>query len=123
MSMRATLARTPLVQHRLGSAETSLRAARTFLRAEAERVAGGQQHDFLPLLARVYANDAWVARVCADVVDTCFTTNGAAGIYDGAPLQRRLRDIHTIRQHASLNDNSITRAGAALLGEPIDRWF
>ena len=126
-SMRATLARTPLVQHRLGHADASLRAARALLRAEAERVgretAGGDAPDYLRLLARVYANDAWVAQVCTSVVDTCFATNGAAGIYDSASLQRRLRDIHTITQHASLNDNSITRAGAALLGEPIDRWF
>lgn len=126
-SMRSTLAQTPLVQHRLGHAETSLRAARGFLRTEAERVerawACGEEPEFLPLLARVYANDAWVMQVCTAVVTTCFTVNGAAGIYDGTPLQRRLRDIHTIAQHASLNENSITRAGAMLLGEEITRWF
>jgi indole-3-acetate monooxygenase len=122
-SMRATLAHTPLVQHRLGHAETSLCAARAFLRAEAESVVRDPEQPFLPLLARVYANDAWVAQLCEAVVDTCFATNGASGIYDTSSLQRRLRDIHTIRQHASLNDNSITRAGAALLGQPIDRWF
>jgi alkylation response protein AidB-like acyl-CoA dehydrogenase len=122
-SMRTPLARTPLVQHRLGHAETSLRAARAFLRAEAGGVVRDQGQAFLPLLARVYANDAWVAQLCASVVDTCFSTYGASGIYDTSALQRRLRDIHTIRQHASLNDNSITRAGAALLGQPIDRWF
>lgn len=127
MSMRTTLARTPLVQYRLGHAETSLRAARTYLRGEAERIsraaANGDEPEFLPLIAGVYANNAWVAQTCTAVVDTCFAVNGAAGIYDGAPLQRRLRDIHTIGQHASLNETSITRAGAALLGERIDRWF
>ena len=122
-SMRAPLARTPLVQHRLGHAETSLRAARAFLRAEARGVVRHPEQAFLPLLARVYANDAWVAQLCASVVDTCFSTHGASGIYDTSSLQRRLRDIHTIRQHTALNDNSITRAGAALLGQPIDRWF
>jgi indole-3-acetate monooxygenase len=122
-SMRSTLAQTPLVQHRLGHADVSLRAARAFLRAEAELVRAEPDQPFLPLLTRVYANDAWIAQVCVSVVDTCFATHGAAGIYDTSPLQRRLRDMHTIRQHASLNDNSITRAGAALLGLPIDRWF
>ena len=122
-SMRATLAQTPLVQHRLGHADASLRAARAFLRAEAERWLADPDQPFLPLLARVYANDAWICQLCASVVDACFATNGAAGIYDTSPLQRRIRDIHTVRQHASLNDNSITRAGAALLGLPIDRWF
>jgi alkylation response protein AidB-like acyl-CoA dehydrogenase len=126
-SMRSTLAQTPVVQHRLGHAETSLRAARGFLRMEAERVAQawacGEEPEFLPLLARVYANGAWVAQVCTAVVTACFAINGAAGIYDSAALQRRLRDMHTIAQHASLNENSITRAGAALLGEEISRWF
>jgi indole-3-acetate monooxygenase len=57
-------------------------------------------------------------------VDTCYTINGASGVYDdGSPLQRFLRDIHTVSQHASLNENSITRAGAQLLGEPVDMQF
>jgi indole-3-acetate monooxygenase len=127
MSMRATLAQTPLVQHRLGHAETSLRAVRGYLRTEAERVseqqAWDQEADFLQLMTRVYANNAWAAQTCTAVVDTCFSVHGAAGIYDGSALQRHLRDIHTVTQHASLNENSITRAGAALLGEQVDRWF
>ena len=127
MSMRSTLAQTPLVQHRIGHAETSLRAVRGYLRAEAERVSAEQQQegdaDFLQLMTRVYANNAWSAQTCTAVVDTCFAVHGAAGIYDGSRLQRQLRDIHTVTQHASLNDNSITRAGAALLGQQVDRWF
>jgi alkylation response protein AidB-like acyl-CoA dehydrogenase len=127
MSMREALARTPLVQYRLGHAETSLRAARSYLRAEAERVvresSNGSEPEFLPLMARVYGNDAWVAQVCTAVVDTCHTVNGSAGIYESSPLQRRVRDIHTITHHAALNENAITRAGAALLGQPIARWF
>ena len=127
MSMRATLAETPLVQYRLGHAETSLRAVRGYLRSEAERIspqqAGDQEADYLQLVTRVYANNAWAAQTCRAVVDACFTVHGAAGIYDGSRLQRHLRDIHTVTQHASLNENSITRAGRALLGEQVDRWF
>jgi hypothetical protein len=44
-------------------------------------------------------------------------------VYDGAPLQRRLRDIYTICQHASVNDASLTRAGAALFGEEVGPFF
>ncbi|HLH68931.1 MAG TPA: acyl-CoA dehydrogenase family protein [Candidatus Dormibacteraeota bacterium] len=125
-SMRSTLARVPLVQYRLGRAETSLRAARAYLRAEAARVTAATERDDFDLIAevaRVYANDAWVAQLCAQVVDTCYTVNGSASISDGSTLQRCLRDIHTITQHSSLNESAITRAGAALLGEEIDRWF
>lgn len=124
MSMRTTLAQAPLVQYRVGRADAQLRAVRAFLRAEAEHLLhayeSGEEQDFLRLMTRVYANNAWVVQTCTEVVDTCFTINGSSGIYDGAPLQRRLRDIHTISQHASLNDNSIIRAGAALLGEQVD---
>jgi alkylation response protein AidB-like acyl-CoA dehydrogenase len=125
-SMRTTLARVPLVQYRLGWAETALRAVRAYLHTEAERITGTTEHegfDFLAEVARVYANDAWAAQVCAQVVDTCYMLNGSASIGDGSTLQRCLRDIHTITQHSSLNESAITRAGAALLGEEIDRWF
>jgi alkylation response protein AidB-like acyl-CoA dehydrogenase len=127
MSMRASLAKTPLMQHRLGRAAVALRATRAFLRTEAERataaMAAGEE-DFLSLAVRVWANNAWVAQTCVEVVDTCYTITGTAGVYDdGSPLQRHLRDIHTISQHASLNENSITRAGAKLLGEPVDMQF
>ena len=54
--------------------------------------------------------------VAIDVVQSCFRTFGARAIYDGAPLQRRLRDIMTLSQHATLNDSAWTRAGAALFG-------
>lgn len=127
MSMRAPLARAPLAQYRIGRADAQLRAARAFLRAEAEEVVrareAGEAADFLALVTRVYANDAWVVQTCVEVVDCCYTLHGAPGVYDGAPLQRRLRDIHTITQHASLNESSIARAGAALMGEPVEFTF
>jgi indole-3-acetate monooxygenase len=124
LNMRASLADTPVVQHRLGRAEIALRAARTLLYAEAQRLEhDGYGEDFLALAVRTWATAGWIAATARDVVDTCFQVNGAAGIYDGAALQRMLRDIHTITQHAALNDNAITRAGAALLGRPVDMTF
>jgi alkylation response protein AidB-like acyl-CoA dehydrogenase len=125
LSMRATLAQTPLVQHQLGRADVALRAARAFVYAEAHSAAAAMEagEDFLELAVRVWANHAWVAQVCTDVVDTCFSAHGASGVYDGSPLQRYLRDMDTICRHAALNDNSITRAGAKLLGEPVDMTF
>jgi alkylation response protein AidB-like acyl-CoA dehydrogenase len=126
MAMRQPLAKTALAQHRLGRADISLRAARAFLYSEAERAARVMvegSEDFLTLAVRVWANHAWIAELCTDVVGTCFSLNGASGVYDGSYLQRCLRDIYTQRQHASLNENSITRAGAALLGEPVDMTF
>lgn len=121
---RATLAETPLVQYRLGHAETSLRAARALLRAEAERlwqlaVSGAATAASLmtPLTTRVLATVSWVAQTCTAIVDTCYTVGGGTALYETSPLQRRLRDIHTLTQHASLAEGTLTRAGAVLLGQ------
>lgn len=121
---RATVAKTQVAQHRLGKAETALRAARNLVRGEVERLrAGGSEDDFLSQLVRISAVNAFTGQTCLQVVDTCFRVNGAASVYDGAPLQRRLRDIYTLCQHGSFNDGSLTRAGAALLGEEVGPWF
>jgi alkylation response protein AidB-like acyl-CoA dehydrogenase len=90
LNMRAPLADTPVVQHRLGRADIALRAARTLLYAQAQRLErDGYGWDF-GLAVRTWATTAWIA---------------------------------AITQHAALNDNSITRAGAALLGRPVDMTF
>lgn len=126
MSMRATLAQTPVVQYKLARAAESLAAARTYLRANAARAARTMaegSEDFLTMMIWVYASNAWIMSTCVEVVDACYTIHGAAGVYDGTPLQRHLRDIHTISQHASVNENSITRAGAKMLGQEVGPWF
>lgn len=125
---RTTLAETPLVQYRLGHAETSLRAARALLRAGAERLwqvaVSGDKGGTHALTTRMLATGAWVAQTCAAIVDTCYTVGGGPAIYDSSPLQRRLRDIHTLTQHAGLAENTLTRAGAALVGqEPVGFGF
>lgn len=124
---RTPLAETPLVQYRLGHAETTLRAARAFLRAEAEWVwqlaVAGEDVDAAALTTRILATDSWVAQTCAAIVDTCYTLGGGPFIYDSSPLQRRLRDIHTLTQHASLSESTLTRNGAALVGQEISFGF
>jgi len=124
---RAPLVETPLVQYRLGHAETTLRAARAFLRAEAEQVwhlaVAGEKVDAAALTTRILATDSWVAQTCTTIVDTCYTVGGGPSIYEASPLQRRLRDIHTLTQHASLSENTLTRNGAALVGQDIGFGF
>jgi alkylation response protein AidB-like acyl-CoA dehydrogenase len=127
---RASLAETPLVQYRLGNAEVSLRAARALLRTEAEnlwRSAVESPTDGASpeptLNTRVLASVAWVVQTCVAIVDTCYSAGGATAIYDTSPLQRRLRDIHTLSQHASVAEGTLTRAGAALVGQPVGFGF
>jgi alkylation response protein AidB-like acyl-CoA dehydrogenase len=124
---RAPLTDTPLVQYRLGHAETTLRAARAFLRSEAERVwhsaVTGEAVDTAALTTRVLATDSWVAQTCATIIDTCYTVGGGSSVYDSSPLQRRLRDVHALTQHASLSESALTKHGAALLGHEVTFGF
>jgi len=122
-----SLAETPLVQYRLGHAETTLRAARAFLRAEADRVwqfaVTGEAVDTGALTTRVLATNSWVAQTCATIVDTCYTVGGGPSVYEASPLQRRLRDIHTLTQHASLSESALTKNGALLVGQKAGFGF
>ena len=66
------------------------------------------------------ATVAWVAHTAASIVDTCYTAGGGSAPYDSSPLQRCLRDIHTLTQHAAAAEGWITRAGAILLGQSAE---
>jgi alkylation response protein AidB-like acyl-CoA dehydrogenase len=123
-SSRTTIAQTPLIQHRIGRSETALRTVRQLMHHQAHGLLSGEAgQDFMDLMVWAWSNNAYTAQTALEVVDTCFRAYGAQGIYDGAPLQRRLRDMYTIIQHASLNDASLTRAGAALFGQEVGPWF
>jgi alkylation response protein AidB-like acyl-CoA dehydrogenase len=112
------IAADPVVHHRIGKVETALRAARSLLREQALREREVDEGaDAMQLMAVASANNAWVLETCTAVVDACFQTNGARGIYNQSSLQRRLRDIYTIGQHATLNDTAWTRWGAGIFGQ------
>jgi alkylation response protein AidB-like acyl-CoA dehydrogenase len=116
----ATIADSPLFHYKLAHAETSLRAARELLMAETRAVwesslAG--QSPTPPEMARIIGSVAWAAQTAASIVDTCYTAGGGTAPYNSSPLQRHLRDIHTLTQHAAVNESMITRAGAFLVGK------
>jgi alkylation response protein AidB-like acyl-CoA dehydrogenase len=118
----STMADMPLFQYRVGNAETTLRAARAVLTEESrwvwENAVAGKS--LIPIeQIRVVGTAAWVAHTSAAIVDACYTAGGGTSLYDSSPLQRCLRDIHTLTQHAAVAENSITRAGAVLLGREV----
>jgi len=114
------LAEQQLVQYRLGTWQAALSAARDALHLRAQRLLAGELgDDYLSLIVPLFAENARAADLACDIAHGCFRLYGADGIWDGDPLQRRLRDAFTIAQHASANDGSLTRAGAALLGLPV----
>jgi alkylation response protein AidB-like acyl-CoA dehydrogenase len=116
----SALADTAVFQHALARAETSLRAARALLRSETQcfwaRVSAGR----IPTpteQVRCSATGAWVVATAAAVVNVCYNAGGGTALYDSSPLQRHLRDIHTLTQHISVGAGWLTRAGAFLLGK------
>jgi alkylation response protein AidB-like acyl-CoA dehydrogenase len=115
-----TLPESALFQYRLGHAETDLLAARAMLRERADelwaRACAGSVE--LPFAPRVLQTSAWIAETAARVVDACYTAAGGNALYETSPLQRRLRDVHALTQHASLQETVFTNAGAARLGQP-----
>ena len=117
---RAELGDQPLFQYRLGHAEADARAARALLLARAESYWAQARAGALEpsLRTQVLQTVAWVAETSARVVDACYTAGGGSALYATSPLQRRLRDIHTLTQHASVQENVFATAGAERLGKP-----
>ena len=106
--------------HELGRAEAELLAASALLHEQAgvtwSRAVSGQLDDADAV--RGAQVRTWVAAACARVVDLCFTLGGGSSVYDESPLQRRLRDVHAVTQHATLNQRQYAFAGAVLAGHP-----
>ena len=117
---RTRLADTPLFQANLGRADLTLRAARALLHETADEVWSLCATDPAGLAAagpRVSATLAWVTDAALSTVDTCYRAAGGQAARDGAPLQRRFRDMHTFSQHAAAAEGWLGGHGAALLGQ------
>ncbi len=117
----ASIAESPLFQYRVGHADASLRAARDLLRGEADAVwnsAVAGNPVSIDGRAPVMAAITWAVQTCAAVVDTCYKAGGGTSPYDGSPLQRCMRDIQTLTQHAAVAESWLTTAGATILGRP-----
>ena len=53
-------------------------------------------------------------------VDTAHRFAGGTAVYADSPLQRRLRDVHTMTQHFIVRPDTLTTAGAVLTGHEPD---
>jgi alkylation response protein AidB-like acyl-CoA dehydrogenase len=102
----------------LGRIAADIRAARACLR---EQVASHWRH----ALAGTLKSDAlfvqstqtaiWVATTCVRAGDACFALAGGSAVYETSPLQRRLRDLHTLGQHALTQQRHYVSGGKLLL--------
>lgn len=111
-------AKNPLIQFRVGRAQSYLDAARSFLRNISERMGSLTGEETLQeMMAYVGPHNAWIAETTRQVVDTVWELSGAASSYDGSVFQRRLRDIKVATQHGGVTDAAWAAQGASLMGE------
>ena len=116
---RGPMLESELFQTHLGRAQADAQAARAMLHWRVSEywalaAAGDIPVDYQ---TQVLQTEAWVVAMCANVVDRCYTAGGGSALYHDSPLQRRLRDIHTLTQHASAQEGAFANAGAAMLGK------
>ncbi|OBK35494.1 hydroxylase [Mycobacterium sp. 1245111.1] len=115
-----TLAERSTIQAAVATAEAALEAARAgYYQAidEAWRAAEDGPSVSLATRTRLRLAATHGARVSADVVRSMYDLAGGSAIYDGAPLQRRLRDAFTATAHFQVNEASRELPGRVLLGQ------
>ena len=118
-----TLAERPTIQVAVATAESALEAARAgYYQAIDAAWQASLDGPAVPLEARTRIRLAAThgARVSADVVRTMYDLAGGSAIYDGAPLQRRLRDAFTATAHFQVNEASRELPGRILLGQTTE---
>jgi alkylation response protein AidB-like acyl-CoA dehydrogenase len=116
------LATDPTFQARLAEADTDVAAARALLHDTATSVWATAVAGTEPTLeerARTRAAAVWVAEHAAAVVEAAYLAGGSAALYASCPLQRRLRDISTLRQHFLVRADTLATAGALLAGQEL----
>jgi alkylation response protein AidB-like acyl-CoA dehydrogenase len=115
-----TLAQRSTIQVAVATAESALEAARAGYYQSIETAwQAAEVGPSVPLAARTRLRLAAThgARVSADVVRSMYDLAGGSAIYDGAPLQRRLRDAFTATAHFQVNEASRELPGRILLGQ------
>lgn len=116
------LRESPAFQHELGRLGAMLRAARALLHVQAadhwRRAALGAS-DANADFAEALQGSAWIHTACTDIVSGCYTLGGASSVLSSSPLQRRLRDIHAVRQHTYAQERFYGPAAKRALGFPV----
>jgi alkylation response protein AidB-like acyl-CoA dehydrogenase len=115
-----------VVQSGLALAEVHLRAARSFLLQSMadiwrDLVAG---HDITVeqrITVRMAATHA--IHKAREAVDFTYNAAGATAIFEGHPLERRFRDIHTVTQQLQGRLSHFETVGAWMMGADCDLTF
>lgn len=116
------LAQDAVFQHRLGEAHQRLAAAEALLVQESSalwQAPLGDDPECALDIVRPRAMAGFVVAECTAVVDMLYTAGGGSTVFDSSPLQRRLRDIHTLTQHMVATTENYRPLGSLLVGEPV----
>lgn len=106
----------PTFQERLGETEMIVQAARALVYAQFDGPRTDAGVDAALRRSGYRAAAAQATAMAAEATTRAYGLSGGTGIYDGATLQRRLRDIHTATQHFVVGRNSFATYGALLVG-------
>ncbi len=115
-----------VVQSNLAQAEANLRAARALvLQSMADiwkDLAGGAtitvEQRFAIRMAATHA-----IHKAREAVDFAYNTAGATSIFQGHPLERRFRDVHTVTQQLQGQLRHFETVGAWMMGADTDLTF
>ncbi|WP_095981506.1 acyl-CoA dehydrogenase family protein [Melittangium boletus] len=112
------MATRPAVREAVAEAEATLRAARALLLETVHATFESTTHQEATLRQRAELRLAYVhaTRDAARVVDRMYELAGDSAVYNASPMQRCLRDIHAVTQHAMVGQPLRELIGAVLLG-------
>ena len=116
---RASMQQSPILQYELGQLDGDLAAARALLRTTAEDHWARAKDGKLgapEVMGESLRAGIWITTTCVAIASGCYTLGGGAALYDGSPLQRRMRDMHAAAQHAVVQQQNYQGIGAARLG-------
>ncbi|MET0221122.1 MAG: acyl-CoA dehydrogenase family protein [Tardiphaga sp.] len=106
--------------YEIAQADADLQAAQAYSDVFTDKLWQRLQAGAVPLgppLPETLQAIIWVTEACRRVVRTCFELGGGSAVYDRCPLQRRLRDIETVSQHAVVQRRHYGAVGASLLAK------
>jgi len=124
--MKSPLRDNAVVQSGLAQAEVNLRAARALLLQSMadiwkDLVAGTSITVEQRVIIRMAATHA--IHKGREAVDFAYNAAGATAIFEGHPLERRFRDIHTVTQQLQGRLSHFETVGAWMLGVEADLTF
>lgn len=114
-----TMRERPVFQLYIADAIAAVSSARAWHRAEVESTWATVKAGNIPDLnqrARLILAATNATRSAAHAVQLAYTACGGSANYLSSPLQRSLRDVHAVTQHAGTSPNNFESASKILLG-------